>query len=468
MAEVTTITRQGTENIEGNDAQTSMNPAPQSVSETGVPAHLLEELALKILNLRGEQTLLDLAGHIRLSFTVVEELFQRLRKEHLCEVKGMTGLVHRIALTSEGKARALDLMSLNQYAGPAPVPLVGYAARVLAQSVTALEVHLPDILRASEHMVLDGQMRASLGTAVASGGSLFLYGPPGTGKTCIAEVLANIHRDPVWIPYAVEVGSQIISVYDPVVHGQTDEPIPHDCDRRWVLCRRPRIMVGGELTIEMLDLRLDPTTKSYDAPIQMKANNGVLIVDDFGRQLVRPETLLNRWIVPLDRRIDFLSLAGGKKFQVPFDSFVVFATNLDPASLGDEAFFRRIQNKIKVGYATPEQFRKIFRRVCQQYQLEYDEEVVEYLIDALPTEFDRPLRPCYPRDIVQHIVWKARYEDQEPLVDRQTAFDACVSCFAFDVDRMTSEASLESRSCFEFQEQPARLRRPTPRDHSLV
>jgi predicted ATPase with chaperone activity len=445
-----------------------MNPTPQSVAETGVPSNLLEELALKILHLRGEQTLLDLAGHIRLSFAVVEELFQRLRKERLCEVKGMTGLVHRIALTSEGKARALDLLTLNQYAGPAPVPLVGYAACVQAQSVTTVEVHFPDILRASEHLVLDGQMRACLGTAVTSGRSIFLYGPPGTGKTCIAEVLANIHRDPVWIPYSVEVGGQIISVYDPVVHGQIDEPIPYDCDRPWVLCRRPRIMVGGELTIEMLDLRLDPTTKSYDAPIQMKANNGVLIVDDFGRQLVRPEALLNRWIVPLDRRIDFLSLAGGKKFQIPFDSFVVFATNLDPASLGDEAFFRRIDNKIKVGYATPEQFHEISRRVCRQFQLEYDQEVLEYLIEVLTTEFDRPLRPCYPRDIVQHILWKARYEGLEAVFDRQTVAEACASCFDFDLDRMTTEADPESRSCSEYQRQPVRLRRPTLRDSSLV
>ena len=444
MAELTSIPRPRTENTGTSDAEMPMAPAPQSAQETGVPANLLEELALKILQLKGEQTLLDLAGHIRLSFAVVEELFQRLRKEHLCEVKGMSGLVHRIALTSEGKARALDFLSLNQYAGPAPVPLSGYSACVLAQSVTAVEVHSPDLSRASEHLVLDGQMRARLGTAVASGTSVFLYGPPGTGKTCIAEVLANIHRDPVWVPYAVEVGSQIISVFDPVVHERIDEPVPHDCDRRWVLCRRPRIMVGGELTIEMLDLRLDPASKSYDAPIQMKANNGVLIVDDFGRQLVRPETLLNRWIVPLDRGIDFLSLAGGKKFKVPFDSFVVFATNLNPAHLGDEAFFRRIQNKIKVGYATPEQFHEICRRVCEDFQLEYDRGIAEYLMEVLATEFDRPLRPCYPRDIVRQICWKARYEGEQPVFNREAVAEGCANCFAFDVDCMTPEA-LEAR-----------------------
>lgn len=413
---------------------------------------MLEELALKMLHLRGEQTLLDLAGHIRLSFAVVEELFQRLRKEHLCEVKGMSGLVHRIAVTSEGRARALDLMALNQYAGPSPVPLSVYATRVLAQSVTAVEVRPSDIFRASEHLVLDGQVRVRLGTAVVSGTSVFLYGPPGTGKTCLAEVLANIHHDPVWVPYAIEVGGQIISVYDPVVHEPIDEPVPHDCDKRWVLCRRPRIMVGGELTIDMLDLRLDPTTKSYDAPIQMKANNGVLIVDDFGRQLVRPEALLNRWIVPLDRRVDFLSLAGGKKFKVPFDLFAVFATNLNPADLGDEAFFRRIQNKIKVGYVTPEQFHEICRRVCEQFELEYDEGVAEYLIEVLTRHFNRPLRPCYPVDILRQICWQARYEGEEPMFDRDAVANACDNCFTFNIDCEATETADEWRPLSRVEE----------------
>ena len=418
-------------------------PSPQSVMKTNIPPNLLEELALKVLCLKGEQTLVDLSKHLRLSFAVVDEVFQRLRKERLCEVKGMTGLVHRVALSSEGRARALEFMSLNQYVGPAPVSLGDYTACIRAQSVMLSEVHFQDVTQALEDLVLSTGFQARLGVAVASGTSLFLYGPPGCGKSIIAEKLFSIYGDSVWIPHAVEVSGQIISVYDSALHGGIDEPVPDDADGRWVLCRRPSILLGGELTVEMLDLHLDPASRSYYAPVQMKANNGVLIVDDFGRQLVPPKLLLNRWIVPLDRHIDFLTLAGGGKFEVPFDSLVVFATNLDLADLGDEAFFRRLQTKIKVDYATPEQFQEICHRVCRESDLEYDATVVDFLIDSVITKFNRPLRQCYPRDIVRQICLKARFQGEQPRFDTQAVAEACRNCFAFDLDYINSGAPVE-------------------------
>jgi predicted ATPase with chaperone activity len=404
-------------------------PAPQGLEELRVRRNLLEDLALKILYLQGESTLKDLAEKMRLSLPILEEIFQRLRKEALCEVKGLTGSVYRIDTTSHGKERALDLLSLNQYAGPAPVSLSDYVSRVVSQTVMKADVRPAQIERAFQHLVLDDQTLTQLGTAVVSGTSVFLYGPTGTGKTAIAESLPAIYEDQVWVPYAIEIDGQIITIYDVVVHERIDRKVSPDDDQRWVLCRRPRVMTGGELTIEMLDLQFNPVTKFYAAPLQLKANNGVLIIDDFGRQRMRPEEMLNRWIVPLDRRIDYLTLAGGKKFDVPFDLLVVFATNLDPRELADEAFLRRIHNKIKVGYVTPERFQEISRRFCQHLGLAYDAAAIGHLIDVLVKELKQPLRACYPRDVIHQIVWAAAYQGKRPQLDPETVAQACRNYF---------------------------------------
>ena len=402
---------------------------PQTLQESGIRRTLLQDLALKILYLEGELSLLDVTAKMRLSSAIVQEVFQHLRKEELCEVKGLVGNIYQIASTSQGKARALELLSLNQYAGAAPVSLADYVARVRAQSVRNADVHPPDIERAFAHLVLDHQTLRQLGTAVVSGTSIVLYGPTGTGKTTIAEALPRVYRDAVWIPYAVEVDGQIITVYDSGAHERIDLADKPEHDRRWILCQRPRAVVGGELTIEMLELQFNPIAKFYAAPLQMKANNGVLIVDDFGRQRIPPEQLLNRWIVPLDRKIDYLTLMGGKKFEIPFDLFVVFATNLDPSTLADAAFLRRIQNKIEVGYVTREQFHQIFQGVCQRMGLAYDAAVVEYVTDLLTKELNEPLRPCYPRDIVQQVCWAARYAGLAPRLDNNTVAQACRNYF---------------------------------------
>jgi predicted ATPase with chaperone activity len=403
---------------------------PQTVDQLDIPRKLLEDLALKTLYVMGELTLYQLAQHMCIGLAIVEQLFQRLRRDQLCQVTGMVGGVHQIVPTSEGRTRALELLTQSQYAGPAPVSLNDYVERTREQTVRRLDIHEPEVQKAFAHLVLDRTTLGELGTAVVSGRALFLYGPAGTGKTSVAEALWSLLRqDAIWIPHAVAVDGQIISVYDPHVHQAVEDHAPSEFDRRWVRCERPRVVVGGELTVEMLDLQFNPHTKFYAGPVQMKSNNGLLIVDDFGRQRARPEELLNRWVVPLDRSIDFLTLAGGKKIEVPFDMLVVFATNLDPSTLVDEAFLRRIQTKIRLDNVTPPAFHEICRRVCTDAGVGYDAAVVSYLIDRITRELEQPLRACYPRDIIQQICWTARYEQRAPRLDRQSVEQACRAYF---------------------------------------
>ena len=392
---------------------------PQSIAELDVRQAVLEDLALKTLYLSGSVSILELSNRIRLSYEVANELFCRMRAELLCQVTGMTGNVPQIAITAQGRSRAVDLLAQNHYSGAAPVAFETYVEQTRKQSVKKVEVHAADVERAFAHLVIDSDTLRQFGTALNSGSSLFLYGPPGVGKTTMAEVLSRVlAEDEVWIPYAVEIDGQIITIFDPAVHQRAPESEPANHDARWVLCHRPAVMVGGELTADMLDLQFNPITKFYVAPAQMKANNGVLIIDDFGRQRLRPEELLNRWIVPLDRRIDFLTLAGGKKIEVPFEMLVVFATNLDPNDLVDPSFLRRIQTKIKIGEVTNEQFCEIFRRVAVENQVPYDAGIPDDLIDYIHVSMKQELRSCYPRDIVNQVCWAARYEGRQPFVDR--------------------------------------------------
>jgi MoxR-like ATPase len=402
---------------------------PQETQETGIRRGLLEDLALKILYLNGEMSLIELSQHICLSPGVVDEIFQFFRKEQLCEVKGMVGGSHRIAASMQGKVRAAGLLSLSQYAGPAPVSLGDYRLRVRAQSVQQAVIHPLDLERAFHQLVLDQDIVSRLGAAVVSGTSVFLHGPSGTGKTSIANSIAAIYTDSVWIPYAIEVDNQIITIYDPGVHHPVEGAAGEDSDTRWILCPRPRVFVGGELSAEMLDLQYSQASRFCTAPIQMKANNGVLIIDDFGRQRMRPEELLNRWMTPLDRRIDFLTLPGGRKFEVPFDLFAVFSTNLNPRQLADEAFLRRIPNKIKVDYATPAQFLEIFRRECSTRLLSYDSKIAEQLIPFIANEMKQPLCPCHPGDLLNQVSWTATFRGEQIRVDRDTLERACQSYF---------------------------------------
>ena len=415
------------------DFLTEMNQGPlvvpHHIERTGIRRGLLEDLALKILYLNGEMTLIDLSNYLCLSLGVVEEIFHFFRKERLCEVKGMSGGTHRIATSMEGRQRAADLLSLNQYTGPAPVSLMDYVARTKHQSVQSAGIRPEQLEEAFEQLVLGDDMLLRIGTAVVSGTSMFLYGPPGTGKTSIATRISAIYKDYVWIPYAVEVDNQIITVFDPGVHRRRMESEIEDSDRRWVLCHRPCVITGGELTGEMLELQFNPVSRYYSAPLQMKANNGIFVIDDFGRQRMRPQELLNRWMTALDQRIEYLSLPGGRKFEIPFDTLVIFSTNIEPKQLGDDAFLRRIPNKIKVDFASAEQFVNIFRKESEARGLPVDEEVLDFLVDHLLTEIRVPLSQCFPRDLLDQIFWASRYLNANPEFNKDLATWACSNYF---------------------------------------
>jgi predicted ATPase with chaperone activity len=389
---------------------------PNTLAEIDVRPAILEDLALKTLYTAGSISVLELSEKLCVAYEIANELFSSLRTSRCCQVTGMTGTIPQIAITSEGRNRAADLFSQNHYVGAAPVSFENYKRQVRLQSAAQQDVHLADVERAFANLVLEKETLRQLGTALNSGTSLFLYGPPGTGKTTIAEVLASVlAEDDVWIPQAIEIDGQIITIFDPTVHKPTSESSSHD--RRWVRCRRPAVLVGGELSQEMLDLQFNPISKYYEGPVQLKANNGVMIIDDFGRQRMRPEEILNRWIVPLDRKLDYMSMSGGKKIEVPFEMLVVFASNFDPSDLVDPAFIRRIKTKIRIGAVSPTQFLEIFCRVAQEKKVRFDQEIPEMLMSFIREVLRQELRACYPRDVIDQVCWAARFDDKEPYID---------------------------------------------------
>ncbi len=403
---------------------------PRNISDLGVRESILEDIAVKILYSSGPFSVLDLAARACVSYEVASDLFTRLRAKLLCEVTGMSGNVPFLAITSQGRARAIELFTHSQYAGPAPVSLASYVDQIRKQSARNVEIHPPAVERAFAHLVMDAKKLTQFGTALNSGSAVFLYGPPGVGKTAVAETLSRVlAEDSVWLPYAIEVDAQIITVYDPAIHRRMHELEPDHRDLRWVRCHRPTVMVGGELTAEMLDLQFNPITKFYVGPMQMKANNGVLIVDDLGRQRIRADELLNRWVVPLDRGIEFLTLAGGRKIEIPFDMLVVFASNLDPADLLDQAFQRRIQTKIRIGAVTDDQFCEIFRRVASSHSLNAEDDLLKELIKVIREDLKQELRGCQPRDLVNQICWAAKYEGRPPRLDHESIMCAVDAYF---------------------------------------
>jgi Mg-chelatase subunit ChlI len=414
---------------DGSDSK-SLGPEyrPRSVTELGMRRSIVEDLAIKTLYLAGSLSTRELARQMRVSVNVADELVSRMRAGQLCQVTGMTGNLPNISLTDQGRKRGLDVLSQGQYAGAAPVSLESYVVQVRKQSVRNMVVRKADVERAFVDLIIDAKVLGQIGTGLNSGSSIFVHGPAGVGKTAIAETMSRVlAEDDVWIPHAVEVDGQMIAVFDPMIHKEVNVEGEHD--ERWVRCQRPSVLVGGELTIDMLDLQFNSNTKYYTGPVQMKANNGVLILDDFGRQRVRPEDLLNRWVVPLDRGIDFLTMAGGRKIEIPFEMLVVFSTNLNPEDLVDAAFLRRMQTKIRVDTATDDQFRQIFRRVASRRELRVDEDALSELIGTIRVGLKEELRACQPRDLVNQVCWAAQYEDRRPILDRRSLMGAVEAYF---------------------------------------
>ena len=410
-------------------ARSAFSPSiPQNFNDLGISESLVLDLVLRRMLIEGYSSLAGLSRSLRLSIPIIDLAFKHMRSQQLVEIKGMSGNDYNFTLSAAGKALAGERFQVSQYAGACPVSLNEYHAATKAQSAK-VHVDRQTLRNAFSDLIVSDRMLDQLGPAIISQNSIFVYGPTGNGKTSLAERMLRVYKDAVLIPYAVEIDNQVISLYDPVVHQKLGMDDP-DVDPRWALCRRPCIVVGGELIPSMLELRLDEASGIYAAPLQMKANNGILIIDDFGRQLMSPRDLLNRWIVPLDRHVDYLSLRYGVKFQIPFELMVVFSTNLEPSDLADEAFLRRIHNKIYVEAVDAGSFDQIFTRVVQGRNIQAEPDSAEYLRKLCLREGRTELRACYPADICNILLSIGRYEGRPPLMTKAELERAAALYFA--------------------------------------
>lgn len=416
-------------------------PLPQSLPDLGLPEVFLANLLLKHAFYVDVFTLGDMVERLRISAQIISRLLEYLKKERYLEVRGpdpfrpaasALSVANRHALTEGGKKRAAQLLEYDAYIGPAPVTLEDYWEQVKEQTIRLTDITASRVHQPFQDLVVSPELLNQLGVAAVSGKPLFLYGPPGNGKTSLALRLGKIWGDAVLVPYAIFAEGNVIRVFDEITHRPRPakaRPEAERADRRWVPCERPTVIVGGELTLKMLDLIFNPILKYYEAPLQLKANNGIFIVDDFGRQQISPQELLNRWIIPLENHQDYLSLHTGQKIILPFDVFIIFATNLEPRTLVDEAFLRRIRTKVKVDYVTREQFQEIFRLYCRQYGVAYDQSAVEYLLARYYDGDQRPLAACQPRDFLEQILDYARFHQVPAQLSPENLDRACRSYF---------------------------------------
>lgn len=413
---------------------------PKTIEETGLDTNFLLNSLLRIMYVSALQTIPEISDQIKLTRAVVESLLDFAKKEALVEIRGPSEKnqnIMRYALTGGGKERASEALRRCEYIGPAPVPLDTYQIQVQKQTITNEIINMEKLKKALSHLVLSEDVIRQLGPASNSGRAILVYGAAGNGKTSIAEALVSAFEQPVYVPYCIEADGQIIKIFDPSVHvvfptssnGANGAGHPMflpqmENDPRWVRCRRPYIISGGELTLEMLDLDFDIHSKYYEAPLQMKAIGGIFVIDDFGRQRVRPHELLNRWIFPLERKVDYLTLHTGKKFALLFDQLVIFATNFPPEELMDPAQLRRVHYKLKINPPTADEYREIFRRICESYGLAFSEDIMAYLLNSFYLKHKVAFAGFHPKFIAEHVIAACNYLSTPPRITRQLLDDS--------------------------------------------
>lgn len=417
-------------------------PLAKTVEQTGLDDNFLLNCLLRTMYISALQTIPELSQQIKLTRGVIEELLTFAKKEALVEIRGPSEKnynIMRYALTKAGKERASEALRRCEYIGPVPVQLETYQVQVQKQTITNEVVSIEKLKKSLSHLVLSEDVVRRLGPASNSGRAVLIYGAAGNGKTSIAEALVSAFEQPVYIPYAIEADGQIIKIFDLSTHvpfpsttntnGSNGDSHPMflpqlEYDPRWVRCRRPYIITGGELTLEMLDLDFDPHSKYYEAPLQMKAIGGIFVIDDFGRQRVRPHDLLNRWIFPLERKLDYLTLHTGKKFALLFDQLVIFATNFPPEEIMDPAQLRRVHYKLKINPPTAEEYKEIFRRICDSYGLEFSEEIMADLVNNYYIKHKVPFAGFHPKFIAEHVIAACNYLGTPPRITRQLLADS--------------------------------------------
>jgi hypothetical protein len=422
---------------------------PQCLEDTGLSQAFVGDLVAKHLLDGGVQSLTQLVSRLALTGRILESLLHFMRQEAKVEVLAAddSGAGLRYGLTDRGRTAALDAMLRSGYVGPTPIRLADYARVVRAQTVHERSITKDAMRSAFEGVVLEESLIDQLGPSLNSGRAIFVYGPAGTGKTYVAQKLRRLFRDRTLIPYAIVINESVVEVFDPIMHkaiadedGGPDLMLERGYDPRFVCCERPVVITGGELTADMLEVQYDAASRQYRAPLQLKANNGMFMIDDMGRQRVAPEVVFNRWIVPMEEKKDYLHLGSGRHFSVPFDTVLIFSTNMHPLDLADEAFLRRIGYKIKFEHLAPEAYRRIWKGECDRLGVLFDREILEFVLQELHEKKRVALLPCHPRDLLGIAVDLATYVDQPRTLTKQQMRWAWNNYFVEMDDRNSNHA----------------------------